>query len=427
MYSKKHKNGRYISHTLFFYILKDMFLAYLVTFLFFFFVFFINQFLLIAQEILSKQVPIYQVVLLLVYALPQVVALAAPFASLMGTLITVGRLSSDSEILVILASGSSYKMVFLPALVMGLIISLLSFFTNDVLLPAGTVQFQRLYRSILVSTPALEIEANSVKRFSDTVIVTGPVVGTGISNLLILDRTGEGERRLIMAESARLTDSGMEGLSLDLNEAFYLSSRENFRNDYDYASSSFLRYWVVQEDLIQAIHSIGPNQMSSYDLGMEIQEMNLEHMDRLDERYLRVISNSLGLEESLRAGSSSELWNRRESFLGNLVREMQGAITARNNMRLQIYRTEYYIKFSIPFGALSFVLLSATIGLYAKKSGQTMGFIVGLILSVIFWALLVGGRTIGVNRNFPPMLTMWLPNILALSGGFILLFIRLKR
>jgi lipopolysaccharide export system permease protein len=64
-----------------------------------------------AQQILTKHVPFYQVVLLVFYALPQIICMSAPFASLMGTLITVGRLSADNEVLIMLASGISYRMI----------------------------------------------------------------------------------------------------------------------------------------------------------------------------------------------------------------------------------------------------------------------------------------------------------------------------
>ena len=419
--------GRNISKTLFFYILKDILLAFSVSFLFFFFVFFVNQLLLVAQDILTKQVPLYQVALLLLYAIPQVIAMAVPFASLMGTLITVGRLSSDNEVLVILSSGMSYFMVFLPAFIVGLLVSVFSFLANDILLPAGTVQFQSLYRSILVSTPALELEADSVTRYRDTVIVTGPVAGTSINNLIILDRSSDGERRVIMAESAEFIDSGEEGISLDLGSAFFMSSRETSRSDYDYASSSSLRYWVPQEDLIQAIHSIGPNQMSSRDLHTEIQLMNDEHYSRMDERYNRVMVAAHSLEDTLRRGSEGEYWNRRDSFLGSYIQIEEEAVNVRGNLRLRVYLLQYYQKFSIPFGALSFVLLAVSLGLLTKKSGQTVGFFMGLIISVLFWALLLGGQTLGVNRGYSPVLLMWFPNILALSSGLVLSIIRLKR
>ncbi|MDR2068481.1 MAG: LptF/LptG family permease, partial [Spirochaetaceae bacterium] len=214
------ENKRSGSWTMFRSIFFETLISFLVSFLFFFFVFFVNQLLLMAQEILTKKVPFQQVALLVLFSLPSVVAMSAPFASLVGTLMTIGRMTSDNEVLVMLSSGLSYRNIFIPAITIGVIISILSFLANDILLPAGTVQFARLYRRIVVSTPALELESNSVKRFKDTVLVTGNVESTSIDDILILDKTSDGERRLIMARNAELRDGGREGMSLDLTNAF---------------------------------------------------------------------------------------------------------------------------------------------------------------------------------------------------------------
>jgi lipopolysaccharide export system permease protein len=340
---------------------------------------------------------------------------------------TIGRLTSDNEILVMLSSGLSYRNIFLPALVVGILISLVSFFANDVLLPAGTVQFSRLYRKILVSTPALELEANSVKRFRDTVIVTGPVTGSSIDNVLILDRTSDGERRLIMAQNAQLRDAGREGLSLDLDRAFIQSSKEIIRDDYDYASSGFLRYWVPQEDMIQAVSTIGPREMSSTDVRREVRKKTQVNRTRLDERYNKVLAQALSLEESLRKGRSHESWNRRDNAYNGFIRESQAAEMVRRDRSILIYRLEYYKKFSIPFGALSFVLLAVPLGLLAKKSGQTVGFIFGLIIAVFYWALLLGGQTMGIRLGYSPFWSMWFPNILASSIGLVMCIVRIRK
>jgi lipopolysaccharide export system permease protein len=340
---------------------------------------------------------------------------------------TIGRLTSDNEVLVMLSSGLSYRNIFLPALAVGVLISMVSFFANDVLLPAGTVQFTRLYRQILVSTPALELEANSVKRFRDTVIVTGPVRNNTIGNILIMDRTNDGERRVIMAKNANLKDAGKEGLALDLSNAFVQSSKEIVRDDYDYASASSLQYWVPQEDLIQAVSSIGPREMSSRDVRQEIVIKERDLKDRLDERYNRALVQILGLENSLRRGPSSDAWNRRENYNINFLRDFQAIRAVRNDRSLLVYRLEYYKKFSIPFGAFSFVFLAVPLGLLAKKSGQTVGFIFGLIIAVIYWALLLGGQTMGVRLGYSPFWSMWLPNILAGGIGIIMCFVRLRK
>jgi lipopolysaccharide export system permease protein len=309
----------------------------------------------------------------------------------------------------------------------GILISVVSFFTNDVLLPAGNIQLAKLYRRILVSNPALELEANSVKRFRDTTIVTGPVEGAGITNILILDRTNDGERRIIMAQDAELKDAGREGLSLDLSKAFIQSSKEVVRNDYDYAFTDFLRYWVPQNDLIQAISSISPNQMSSTDLRKEIAVRGIDLGDRLDGQYAKCLSLSLDLEDSLRKGPTESAWNRRERNLETFTKEYQVVGVMKKDRSYALYRFEYNKKYSIPFGALSFVFLAVSLGLYAKKSGQTVGFIFGMIISCFFWALLLTGQTVGIRLGYSPFLSMWLPNILALSIGFVLFIIRIRK
>jgi lipopolysaccharide export system permease protein len=421
------ESGRSVSLTIYRYILTETFFSFFIAFLFFFFIFFVNQLLLLAQEILTKHVPFGQVALLVLFSLPSVIAMSAPFASLVGTLMTVGRLSSDNEILVLLSSGLSYKNVFIPAITVGIVISMLSFFANDVLLPAGTVQFARLYRRILVSTPALELEANSVKKFKDTVIVTGDVTGNAIDNVLILDRTSDGERRVIMANNAELKDAGKQGLSLDLERAFIQSSKEVVREDYDYASASALRYWVPQEDLIQAVSSVSAREMSSRDVYKEIRKKIIDLNARLNERRNRVAVQGLALEESLRGGPEGDSWNRRTNQFAAFHREAQALAGIKKDRSLSLYWLEFYKKFSIPFGAFSFIFLAVSLGLMAKKSGQTVGFIFGLIIAVVYWALLLGGQTMGTRLGTSPFWSMWIPNILALGAGLVLAIIKVRK
>jgi lipopolysaccharide export system permease protein len=421
------ESKRVISKTLFLYILKEMLFSFLIMFLFFFFIFFVNQILLMAKEVLTKRVPFDQVALLILFSLPTVVAMSAPFASLVGTLMTVGRLTSDNEILVMLSSGLSYKNVFFPAIAVGILISLLSFFTNDVLLPAGTVQFNKLWRKILVSTPALELEANSVKRFRDTVIVTGGVMGNVIDNVLILDKTSDGERRIIMANSAELKDGGKEGLSLDLEGAFIHSSKETEREDYDYARTSLLQYRVSNEDIIQNPASVSPREMSSRDVYAAVKVKKTDLDVRVNERKNRLVTQAFALENVYRAGTSSDSWNRRSSMISGFQRETQALAAIQRDRSLLIHVIELHRKFSVPFGAFCFVFLAVSLGLMAKKSGQTVGFIFGNIIAVLYWSMLFIGQTMGLRVGTPPFWSMWYPNILSLAAGIILAVIKVRR
>ena len=411
------------SKTIFFYIVRELLLAFFVCFLFFFFIFFINQILLMAGQILSKRVPFYQVVLLLVYSMPSIIAMASPFACLTGTLITIGRFSSDNEILVILSSGLSRLSIFVTALAVGLLISLFSFFANDILLPAGTAQFIRLYRRILFSAPALEMESNSIKRFRDTVIITGPVAGNTIRDIVILDRTVSGERRTIIAETAELEDLGEGTISIKLSDAFVQSRQENLITNYDYASAQTLSYLISEEDISEALTTVGPREMSSYDLRQEIINKETVLADALDLEYLTAGRNALSLETALRRGETGSIHMLASSW-EHTIFSIQELI---NDRSLSIYRLEYYKKFSIPFGALSFVLVAVSIGLMANKGGQTVGFIVGICISALYWGLLLIGQELGTRLGYSPFWAMWFPNALAIIAGFIVLGYRYLR
>jgi len=421
------ESKRFLSKTIFYYILSEMLFSFVICFGFFFFIFFVNQILLMAKEILTKRVPFDQVALLILFSLPTVIAMSAPFACLVGTLMTVGRLTSDNEILVMLSSGLSYKNVFFPAITVGIIISLLSFFTNDVLLPAGTVQFNKLWRNILVSTPALEMEANSVKKFKDTVIVTGGVKDNVIENLLIMDKTEDGERRIIMASSAELKDGGKEGLSLNLDGAFVHSSKEIVREDYDYANSDNLQYWVSNEDIIQQYVSVSPREMSSRDVNSAIVEKKADLAERLNDRKLRMITNMVSLENIYRAGQEGEGWNRRSAAVSTFQRDTAALESISSDRSLTIYVIEIYRKFSVPLGAFCFVFLAVSLGLMAKKSGQTVGFIFGNIIAVLYWSMLFIGQTMGLRAGTPPFLSMWTPNFFFLFIGLVLAVIKVQK
>jgi lipopolysaccharide export system permease protein len=380
-----------------------------------------------AKEVLTKHVPFFFFLLLILFSLPTVIAMSAPFASLVGTLMTIGRLTSDNEILVMLSSGLSYRNIFLPAITVGVIISIMSFITNDMLLPAGTVQFNKLWRRILLSTPALELEANSVKRFKNTVIVTGDVTDNTIKNVMILDKTSDGERRVIMASQAELKDGGNEGLSLELENAFVQSSKEIVRDDYDYASASFLQYLISNEDIFQAVMSVSPREMSSRDVRKATKQKTTDVNIRANERKGRLVVQAANLENTLRKGPPGDSWSRKPSNITSFQREVQTLAGIYKDRSLTLHVIEYHKKFSVPFGAFFFVFLAVSLGLMAKKSGQTVGFIFGIIIAAIYWSMLFIGQAMGLRVGTSPFWSMWLPNILSLAIGLTLAVIRIRK
>ena len=95
------------------YLIKEILFSFFISFLFFFFVFFVNQILYIMGQML-KEMPFIEVLKLVLYSLPIVIALSFPFGVLVGALMAIGKLSFDNEILACLSSGISYLQIYIP-------------------------------------------------------------------------------------------------------------------------------------------------------------------------------------------------------------------------------------------------------------------------------------------------------------------------
>jgi lipopolysaccharide export system permease protein len=418
--------GRRVPTTLYRYIASEFAISFLVSFAFFFFVFFINQLLLLAEEILQKDVPFWDVALLILYSLPSIIALSVPFGTLVGTLMVAGRLSSDNEIVAMRACGLPFRSFFSPVVALAIVLSILSFVVNDFLLPLGTLNFGRLYRELLYANPALELEPYSVKRYQNDVLVTGGVEPGRLDEFVIIDTDGQGHPRVIVAEEARLVREGdPSAIGLELHNVTSHSAVSGLQHDY--STAELMRYNILLQDITIAIRSPGPREMSAADVRTAIEEKERDFRPRLDawRTDIAVLDAATGL-----AGV--------EAILGDeaaLERGLQSAqrLTTRQRQRpfdrsLQVFRIEYHKKFSIPFAALSFVVLAFPLGLFSKRSGRGVGFGIGLLIATIYWAMLIGGQTFGTQRVFfPPALAMWAPNVVFFVAGIAIIVWRARR
>ncbi|MFA7565867.1 MAG: LptF/LptG family permease [Alkalispirochaeta sp.] len=416
---------RIMNPLMFRYVGGEFLLSFLVAFAFFFFMFFINQLLLLAEDILQKDVPFSAVVRLIVYSVPSIIALSVPFATLVGSLMAVGRLSGDNEIVAFRAAGFPLTRLFSPVLVLAVLLSITSFLINDVLLPLGTLNFGRLYRELLYANPALELEPYTVKRYQEDTLITGAVGPGQVDQFVIIDTDAQGNRRLITAERAELLQEGDPNtIGLSLSGVTSISAVS--KNDYNYSMAGTMRYNILLQDITVAIRSPGPREMSARDVLEEI---------RYKEEALSLRTSEWRGELALRKAESQTAWM--DYLRGSLDIDVPQRISQDTvritkqkpfDRSLQVHRLEYHKKYSIPFAAVSFVFLAFPLGLYSRRSGRGVGFGTGLLVATVYWALLIGGQTFGTQRaNVPPFLAMWLPNILFLVVGITVFFRRSHR
>lgn len=367
------------THVLIRYICRELLVYFIVLFLVFFAVFFVNQFLLLIEILLRKHVSFFTALRLIVYYMPAIIAQSAPFATLVGFLMCLGRFVTDNEILILRASGLRYSMIFVPVLLMGLFISIFSFVMNDYFLPVGNIKAQELYKQIASSNPAVELEPNSVKRMNSTIIVVGDVDKTNVSDIVLFDKDGEKDR-IIVARDSDVKKVDAEGvlMQMQMNDATVIFLDHSHKYNYDVLKSDAMTLNIFDNVVDFGMTSgNSPSTMTSFDLGKHLQNLK-------------------------KSGMASKF-------------------------SLNSYRLEFSKKFSIPFASIFFALLAFPLSLvFGKRDGQVLGLVFGLVISVLYWAMTIMGQMFGVRSGMNGYLVTWFPNVLVGLFG-VVFYLRLRR
>ena len=375
------KRGTLKNNILVKYLFKDLFLYFLVSFFFFFMVFFVNQILLTVEDLLAKSAPFTDVMRIMVYSLPFIIAQSAPFATLVGFLMSLGGMMSSNEILIFRAAGISFFKIFIPVALLGIFISIGSFFVNDYLLPLGTIKYNKLMRKIMNSTPSIELESNSVKHLDTANIVIGNVDGNKVSDVVIID-SKDGDDRLIVAGESVLVGAKEEGvlMQFDMNDANVLTIKTDNKHNYDILRSKRTVMNVFDSTFLGTF-SQSPREMTTYDLTKRLSEMKKEKSDN---------------PSTLR--------------------------------KLNLWIMEWHKKFAIPFGSIFFALLAFSMAfLFGKNNGQMIGLFLGLIICVLYWAVQIVGQLMVTKVGLNAFWCIWTPNILIGFFGLVFLMRLLKK
>jgi lipopolysaccharide export LptBFGC system permease protein LptF len=133
------ENGTFL--TPFNIIVKKLLISFGFAFLFVFTLLAINQILLLFNFYIENKVAFSQGILLFFYSLPSAIVMSAPFAVCIGFVHGLNKLNFAKE-------KSQNGKIIVPAIVLGLLISITTFIVSDFVLPNSNRNFTKLYLSI---------------------------------------------------------------------------------------------------------------------------------------------------------------------------------------------------------------------------------------------------------------------------------------
>ena len=320
---------------------------------------------------------------LLIYILPATLVVTIPMATLVGILLALGRFASDNEITAMRAHGVSFYQILLPLLLVSLMLSVTDLFFMDRALPRGNAAYAALKRDISMRNSAVVLEEGvamkELEREGKIWMFESMDAATGrLQNVKVWDAIWVGKPRLIQAKTATIGfEDGQGWLTL-----------------YD---------GMTYEPVTGAPEAFRITEFAE---------------DRIALDFSEVLERSPYEHKSPRLMSIAELKRHIET-----LRVDTPSSDSQRFLRLDQQRyaqVEYYKKFSIPFACLVFGLIGVPLGLMVKRSGKMVGFGIGLGLILVYYLLLQIGQDTGRNGFLPPVLAMWLPNIVigVLGVGF---------
>ena len=281
----------------------------------------------------------------------------------------------------------------------------------------------------------MELEPYSIKRYQNSIIITGDVEGRKIDNLTIIDRDPENNRRIITARSAELQESqSQQGvISLQLYDVFSHTADAHRTRISEYLVSQKMIYNILLKDISFSIRNPGPTEMSSRDVYAVIQDRE----ERLSDKKGNLALSGYEAIVGLRGSYWNAAHNRKENVPvdSKVLEQMDSLVKEKREMdnkqatdrTLHLYKLEFNKKFAVPIACSIFVLCAFPIGLLTKRSGRSVGFGIGLLIAVIYWGMLFAGQSLGLRVMFPPTISMWMPNIVVMLIGLTTFVLRRRR
>ena len=92
------------------------------------------------------------------------------------------------------------------------------------------------------------------------------------------------------------------------------------------------------------------------------------------------------------------------------------------NERYYAALIELHERFSIPFACFALGLLAVPLGLQPMEGRRAFGLVIGLFFFTLYYLMLIVGWSFGESGVYPPVVGMWMPNMVLGGIGLILLF-----
>lgn len=295
------------------------------------------------------------------YTLPTISGFALPIALLIGCTLAFNRLSTDSEYVVLKASGISLYRLLLPLLAAASIISLLSSFILMYVSPWGFQGLRHLIFDVARSRAQYHLQA---REFDDT-----------FRDLVVYVEQTQPEARRVQG-------------------VFIADARTPFPQVITAREGKVLTYTETMQVVLRLeqghVHRYLPAHQRYQWLRFDRYEVRLD----LDTRLAPQVSSAVRPRELFPSQLHNEIRQRRAS--GEDVRP---------------WLLYWHQLLALPCACFIFAALGPSLGVVHTRSGRAGGYVFGVAAIFVYYLMLTASNALGVEAGWPPLVAAWSPNL----------------
>jgi LPS export ABC transporter permease LptG len=340
--------------------------------------------------VITKGVPFYLVLQLLLYMLPSFFSLTLPMALLVAVLLAGGRLAGDLEIIACKAAGLSTLRLFRPVLAAAVVVTAVTAALTLVINPIANREFQRQLFKILQARALSGLTERVFNpTFGDVIIYVEDVSASQVAlrGLLVSDERDPKISRIITAREGRLlTDEDNRRLTLRL-----------------------INGAVSEADVLPAAPSGGGAAVRSTAAGGGAASAARYRLTNFS-----LYDMSLSIDTPLRGTARGEKPEKDLplSALRARLTELAADRTARAP-----YLVEWHKRFALPVAALVFTLVAFPLAVRSHRGGRSIALVGSLVIIVAYYLMLTTLESSALRLRLPAALAVWAPNLLLAAFG----------
>ncbi len=351
------------------YMLRQVLILLCITLLVFTFIFVVGNIVKLSDLIINKKVNPVLVLRLFLYLIPFVIGFTIPIATVSAMVLLFGRLSADNEINALRASGVSLMNIIFPVLALSFVLSLLTFIINDKIEPHAHYSARRLVAEMGVKQPLAYLEPGS---FID--IFPGYII-------------------------------------------FIYQLKDNFMK--------YVRIYQLRDDQPPRVLIAERGQVMVDEVRRKLR-LKLRHVisDEVDPRrpdkFYKFVSDTYFIAFDLPKNNEGKITRKLKE---HDIRTLLGIRRRYKDRGIGILPIDIEINKRLAFAFAPLVLSIFAIPLSIKtaRNETSVGITVVALITTVYYFAMLGVEALSIRGVLPPYISMWLPDILFMIIGFVLL------